>query len=300
MAIVINSQWDAQQFYKEKEQARQHINSAWDAQQFYETYGGNGYAGNWGSQEWAKKRASLGTTYTYNAALDKWVAQSFLSFNTDSLKLNLNTSKGGFSGGSGLGFSGGSGGAISQAGAVNSDKDAATDSKTGAEKEYIDVEFNTLTGDVELIPTKNNMKLKAGQTVEFRGIGKYLSGMYFISEIKRKIDKDNGFSMTATLYKNGFGDTLKSTVPPAISPAQDNRAEQVDTSSNTVNNKFKVGDKVKIVGDDAVYSNASDGVKVPYWVKQQVLTIDAISEDGARVRLNPIWSWTYTKFIKQA
>ena len=279
MAIVINSAWDAKCFYEEKEKARRSINSAWDAQCFYETYGGNGYAGNWGSHEWAAKRASLGTTYTYNAALRMWTKQGSMSFNTDSLKLNLSTSKGGFSGGSGLGFSGGSG---------------------GAEKEYIDVEFNTLTGDVELIPTKNNMKLKAGQTVEFRGIGKYLSGLYFIAEIKRKIDKDNGFSMTATLYKNGFGDTLKSTVPPAKSPAQDNRVEKVDTSKNTVNNKFKVGDKVKIVGDDAVYANAHDGVKVPNWVKQQVLTIDAISEDGARVRLNPIWSWTYTKFIKQA
>lgn len=300
MAIVINSAWDAKCFYEEKEKARRSINSAWDAQCFYETYGGNGYAGNWGSHEWAANRASLGTTYTYNSALRMWTKQGSMSFNTDSLKLNLSTSKGGFSGGSGLGFSGGSGGAISQAGAVNSEKDAATDSKTGAEKEYIDVEFNTLTGDVELIPTKNNMKLKAGQTVEFRGIGKYLSGLYFIAEIKRKIDKDNGFSMTATLYKNGFGDTLKSTVSPAKSPAQDNRVEKVDTSKNTVNNKFKVGDKVKIVGDDAVYANAHDGVKVPNWVKQQVLTIDAISEDGARVRLNPIWSWTYTKFLKQA
>jgi len=295
MAIVINSAWDAKCFYEEKEKARRSINSAWDAQCFYETYGGNGYAGNWGSKDWAAKKA-LSTAYMYNPALGMWTEQGSMSFSTDSLNLNLSTSNGG----SGLGFSGGSGGAISQAGAVNSEKDAATDSKTDAEKEYIDVEFNTLTGDVELIPTKNNMKLKAGQTVEFRGIGKYLSGLYFIAEIKRKIDKDNGFSMTATLYKNGFGDTLKSTVPPAKSPAQDNRVEKVDTSKNTVNNKFKVGDKVKIVGDDAIYANAHDGVRVPNWVKQQVLTIDAISEDGARVRLNPIWSWTYTKFLKQA
>ena len=42
MAIVINSAWDAQQYYKEREEARKHINSASDAQYFYETYGGNG------------------------------------------------------------------------------------------------------------------------------------------------------------------------------------------------------------------------------------------------------------------
>ena len=66
-----------------------------------------------------------------------------------------------------------------------------------------------------------------------------------------------------------------------------------------VKTSFTVGDKVKIVGDDAVYSNASDGVKVPDWVKEQILTIDALSSDGTRARLNPIWSWTYTKFLQK-
>ena len=61
---------------------------------------------------------------------------------------------------------------------------------------------------------------------------------------------------------------------------------------------FKVGDKVKIVGDNATYANAYDGVKVPNWVKQQVLTVDAISSDGNRARVNPIWSWTYVKYLK--
>ena len=54
-----------------------------------------------------------------------------------------------------------------------------------------------------------------------------------------------------------------------------------------------------IVGENATYANASDGVKVPGWVKEQVLTIDALSDDGTRARVNPIWSWTYTKFLKK-
>ena len=64
MAIVINSQWDAQQFYKQKEEARRHINSQWDAQQFYETYGGNGHSGNWGSHEWLQKEVQHTTPIT--------------------------------------------------------------------------------------------------------------------------------------------------------------------------------------------------------------------------------------------
>lgn len=288
MAIVINSAWDAQQFYKEKEEARKHINSQWDAQVFYETYGGNGHAGNWGSSEWAKKRS--GTSYVYSPATRSWQQTSLSNFSTSSF-----TSKSLGSGG--VSFSGGSTGSISQAGAVNSAKDASTDSKTSAEKEYIDIEFNTLTGDVELIPTKNSLKIKSGCTINFRGIGKYLSGLYFVSEVKHKIDKDGGYSMTISLLKNGFGDTLKSS-SPVISPVNESRTEEVDTSDNVVNNKIKVGDKVKIVGDDAVYSNAHDGVKVPNWVKEQILTVDAISTDGGRARLNPIWSWTYIKYLK--
>ena len=66
MGIVINSQWDAQQFYKEKEEARKHINSAWDAQQYYQTYGGNGQSGNWGSKEWYSQK--YGNAYVYSPA----------------------------------------------------------------------------------------------------------------------------------------------------------------------------------------------------------------------------------------
>ena len=55
---------------------------------------------------------------------------------------------------------------------------------------------------------------------------------------------------------------------------------------------------MKIVGD-AVYSNAHDGVKVPEWVKKKTLTVDGISKDGTRVRLMPIWSWTYIKYVQK-
>lgn len=292
MAIVINSAWDAQQFYKEKEEARKHINSAWDAQQFYQTYGGAGQSGDWGTNEWYNRTHStgFGFAFMYDPALREWSKISLSKFNTSSFSSNAKTSSGGIS------FNGGSTGSVSQAGAVNPFSDSSTDSKTGAEKEYIEIEFNTLTGDVELIPTKNNLKISVGNTIDFRGVGKYLSGLYFVSEIKRKIDKDGGYTMTVTLFKNGFGDSLKSS--SVISPAEDSRSDSVDTSSNVVTSKIQVGDRVKIFGDDAIYSNAHEGVKVPNWVKEQILTIDAISEDRCRVRLKPIWSWTYVKFIK--
>lgn len=295
MAIVINSQWDAQQFYKQREEARQHINSQWDAQQFYETYGGHGYSGNWGSHEWVAKRRKS-SMFVWNPEMASWIASAITKVGNTAWDLVLNNS---IANDISFDLDMDSLGSISQAGVTNSSMDAATDSKTNAEKEYIEIEFNTLTGDVELIPTKKNAKITAGCTVRFNGVGKYLSGLYFVSEVKRTIDKDNGLTMTATLLKNGFGDSLKNKNNISeISPAQDGRAETVDISSNVVTSRIKVGDKVKIISDEAIYSNAHEGVKVPNWVKNQILTVDALSEDGERARLNPIWSWTYVKYLQ--
>lgn len=162
--------------------------------------------------------------------------------------------------------------------------------QTQAESEYIEVEYNTLQGELSIVPTDNSLKMKVGDTIKLKGVGKYLSGLYFVSEIKRTIGSD-GYNQTLTVIKTGFGDSLKKS-------SQTDTTTRSDEVSKT-SGDFKVGDKVKIVGDDAVYSNASDGVKVPDWVKEQILTIDALSDDGTRARLNPIWSWTYTKFLQK-
>lgn len=171
--------------------------------------------------------------------------------------------------------------------AVGADPSTA---QTQAESEYIETEYNTLQGELSIVPTDNSLKIKVGDTIKLKGVGKYLSGLYFVSEIKRTIGSD-GYTQTLTVIKTGFGDSLKK-------PSQTDTTTRSEEVSKTSGN-FKVGDKVKIVGDDAVYSNASDGVKVPDWVKEQILTIDALSSDGTRARLNPIWSWTYTKFLQK-
>lgn len=274
MAITINSRWDYEEFMRQKEYDRQHINSLWDAQKFYETYGGNGQVGNWGSREW--RESQKGNAYVYNPATRQWSPISMGSYSlpedSDSLGLDdlLEDS-------------------LSQSSAVDT---GTGSSKDESEKDYIETEFNILTGDLQLIPTKKNMSIRVGNTIALKGFGKYLNGLYFVSEIKKRIDKDSGFSLSLTLYRNGFGETLKSGNPDATVTRED----VVNIEDNKT--KFKVGDRVKIVGDDATYANASLGVKVPDWVKTRVLVIDAISEDGNRARLNPIWSWTFTKYLQ--
>lgn len=165
-----------------------------------------------------------------------------------------------------------------------------SESKEKADKEYIEIEFNTLKGDLILTSTEKSIRIKVGDTVKINGIGKYLSGLYFVSNVKRTLNKDSGYSHTLTVIKTGFGNSLKK-----VQVVEETRKQEVPKPTSAL----KVGDKVRIVGDSAVYSNAHDGVKVPAWVKQQTLTVDAISSDGTRVRLNPIWSWTYIKYVQK-
>lgn len=169
-------------------------------------------------------------------------------------------------------------------------------SKEKAEKEFIEQEFNTLTGDLSVTPSSRSMKIRINETIKIEGIGRYLSGNYYVSSVSRTIDKDNGYSHTVTVLKNGFGDSLKKAYTSSDSNStEEPRKEEVTKSSPNV----EVGNTVKIVGDDAIYSNAHDGVKVPAWVKQKSLKVTQVSSDGARVLLQPINSWTYVKYIQK-
>lgn len=274
MAIHINSPWDAELFYREKEEARRRIQSSWDAQKFYEKYGGNGQTGNWGFN-YSAYIVKPTESYTYNPISREWTLNTFSG-------TNLSTSS----------ISSGLNGTVSQSSA--SKDGGATSSKKDAEKDYIDIEFNTLTGEISLIPTANNLKLKAGCTVEIEGVGKYLSGIYFVSEVKKSISKDQGFSISATLYKNGFGKTLKS----SSSTDTETSTNKVSIQANIVNCKYKVGDKVKVIGENAVYYNPENEIKIPDWVKQKMFVVKEVSNDGTRVLVDLIWQWIPTQYLQ--
>lgn len=161
-----------------------------------------------------------------------------------------------------------------------------------ADKQYIKAEFNALTGELRVNPTSTTICIKVNDTIRIEGLGRYLSGLYFVSGVTRSLSADEGYTHSFQLIKNGFGSGKGFT--PEASEIQSRTAEVVLSAPG-----YKVGDTVKIVGADAVYSNASDGVKVPEWVKQKTLTIKQISEDKSRVLLMPINSWTYVKYIQK-
>ena len=171
----VNSPWDY--YVAQREKARKSINSAWDAKLFLETYGGNNQSNN--SNRNAGKNA-----YSYNYDTRNWdklssstptVTQAQTSYSSSSMSNN---------------------GALSQTGVSNTGSSANTSSRTNAEKEYIEVEFNTLTGECSVVPTAAAMKLKVSDTIKITGIGKFLSGQFFIAGINRTIDSSGGYSMS--------------------------------------------------------------------------------------------------------
>ena len=165
-----------------------------------------------------------------------------------------------------------------------------SNTKKKADKEYIEKEYNTLEGNIEVTPSDITMSLLVDNTVQVEGLGSNLSGPFYIDTIDLNIDSSSGVTITLGVMRTGFGDKMK--VPKQ---AKEERKPEVSKEVS----KFNVGDKVSIQGENAVYSNASDGVPVPNWVKSMKLTVSKVSPDGSRVLLKEINSWTYTKYVKK-
>lgn len=182
-------------------------------------------------------------------------------------------------------------------GSVTVDTSSKVNSKAQADSEFIEMEFNTLEGELSLKASKKTIAIKSGDTIIIEGIGKYLSGMYYVTSVKRTIDNSQGYSHTLTVIKTGFGSSLKNVT---VTTQDTSRPAEVTTDSSP---NFKKGDKVRFQTVEAkkyVYTNAHQGVYVPKWVTQLNLTVDAISSDGKRVRLKEVWSWTYASYLKKS
>ena len=127
--------------------------------------------------------------YTYNPKTGKWTKSTTNS--DDSSKSNNNNKN----------KSGNEDNLTSN----SSDKN---DSTGDVEKKYNTIEINTLSGSLSFIVTEETIKLKAGDTVKLNGLGKYLSGNYYVKDITRQISS-SGYSHSATLIKTHFGKSLK-------------------------------------------------------------------------------------------
>ena len=171
-------------------------------------------------------------------------------------------------------------------------------SLAAASKTQAVLEYNTLEGEITLKASVGVLKIKQGDTITLDGVGSYLSGLYFVTNVTRTLDASSGFAETCTVIKTGFGKSLKdpSIKPSTSSSSQDVVSTRTEKIAVSTASTFQKGDNVKIVGDNAIYSN---NVKVPNWVKQKTLTVSSISGDSTKVLLQPICSWVYTKFVQK-
>ena len=126
--------------------------------------------------------------YTYNPKTGKWTKSTTNS--DDSSKSNNNKNKSG------------------NEDNLTSNSSDKNDSTGDVEKKYNTIEINTLNGSLSFIVTEETIKLKAGDTVKLNGLGKYLSGNYYVKDITRQISS-SGYSHSATLIKTDFGKSLK-------------------------------------------------------------------------------------------
>ena len=141
-----------------------------------------------------------GGSYTYNPKTGKWThSKTTRSSNSGSSQKSKSSSGGRQSSNTSSSSKG------SNLTATNPSKHTSTGS---TEKKYNTIELNTLEGTLQFIVTNETIKLKAGDTVKLLGLGRYLSGNYYIKEINRQIGS-NGYEHSAVCIRTDFGDKLK-------------------------------------------------------------------------------------------
>ena len=73
-------------------------------------------------------------------------------------------------------------------------------------------------------------------------------------------------------------------------------AEVVAESST----EYTVGDVIRFCNDDATYAHASEGMKVPAWVRSDTWKVSNVDNDGRCVLLGDIQSWVHMDDIEKA
>lgn len=168
-------------------------------------------------------------------------------------------------------------------------KDKNSDSQQQADKQMIELELTTLTGEVQLRAFPNLLQLKPFQTVIINGIGKYLSGLYFITNVKRSLNSE-GFSESISVLKNGFGDSLKLADSQLKLQSPEDEPLQVSASQ-----PIQVGTTVRVCDLTAKWGGDEDGVIVPAWVKTETMTVQEMN--GDLCLLMPIDKWIHISYL---
>lgn len=177
------------------------------------------------------------SSYTYDPKTGKW---------TKSTTTNTSSSKSPSSSNNGSKSNNNTTNKSDNLTSSNSDKDSSTGT---VEKKYNTIEINTLNGTLSFIVTEETIKLKAGDTVKLNGLGKYLSGSYYVKDMTRQISS-NGYAHSATLIKTDFGESLKvssststkknKVKKPSTTPKKPTKKVQSSSKASSAKRKYTV------------------------------------------------------------
>ena len=87
----------------------------------------------------------------------------------------------------------------------SSSKNTATSKST---KKANKKTLRTLVGNLAMVPNENSIKVVPRSTIKLNGLGKYLSGNYYVESVERTIDT-SGYSQSAVVIKTDFRNSLK-------------------------------------------------------------------------------------------
>lgn len=141
----------------------------------------------------------------------------------------------------------------------SSDKNSSTGS---VEKQYNTIEINTLSGTLSIIVNEETIKLRAGDTVSIQGIGKYLSGKYYIKDITRQVSS-NGYSHSATVIRTDFGSPLNVNSSDTVKNVEETVPSSPQASTAQRTYTVKKGDSLwkiakQFYGNGALYTRIYD------------------------------------------
>ena len=130
---------------------------------------------------------------------------------------------------------------------TNNDDDKKGSSSSDVKKKQNKINLNTLTGTLNYIATNSTIKIKAGDTITLSGIGKNLSGRYYVQDVTRSYS-NSGYTHSATLLKTNMGSTLKlkskNSKGKSDSSSKDKKKAKSSGNSTTRTYTVKKGDTI--------------------------------------------------------
>ena len=148
--------------------------------------------------------------YTYDEVTRKWEKQSITAPSQSSSKGTVEQAKNSKSSSSGF----------------SSKETSQTNTQDTADKEYREIEYNTLEGELTITLSDLTHLVHVGDTVQLDGLGSNLSGLYFVSKIRRTLSGSNGYDVVLTVIKTGFGDGIKSGVVDGSTSSRPNEVKK--------------------------------------------------------------------------